>query len=172
MRTLFGTLRPAGNTGDQSLATAVTAAQTNSTGQTAVFTVETANIALVSGGLGAMAIDQVVPSVAASLAFVGGGTIVASSANLFLRYSATEGAGRPLSLTGALEELGAYPLAMDATAWTGTKLDATTMRVEVDVSLPAGAVATLSVWELQAAAYGAGRLACGAAGDTYAEARA
>ena len=146
----------------------MTVTATNSTGSPVVSPLVTANIALVSGGLGAIVIQSVVASVAASVAFVGGGTVIASSANRILRYSATDATARALSLTGTLEVLGAYALAMDATAWNGTKLDATTMRVEVDVSLPAGASATLSVWELSAAAYGTGAIyATAAALDVY-----
>jgi hypothetical protein len=52
--------------------------------------------------------------------------------------------------------------------WTGTRFDALTLRIEMDVTIPAGQTATLSVAELVAEAIEIADFVGGAAGDAVA----
>jgi hypothetical protein len=164
----FGTLRPSGSAGDRDLGTGISGTFTNSGGSPQSATVATAPVAFVPGGLAGIALDGVLFSVAVSKAIDAGVTITSGPRVIWI-YNTLEGQ-EDITADGTVQDLPISRLEPAALPWTGTKLQATTVKVEMDVLVPAGKSATIMLLELFAEAVTLAKfMSGGSAGDLVSE---
>jgi hypothetical protein len=169
VRTLLATLRPAGNAGDQNLATGISVSFTNNTGSPTVALLATSNLSFVPSGLGSVLADQVVMGLAAEVSITGSGAIQSGTHEVVLTYVGIESARVwDLFTPGQIVDGLPRKKAPNGATWTGDVMDATTVRVEVDVLLQPGSSATLTVYEIRMRAFDSFEVRLGgAAGDVH-----
>jgi hypothetical protein len=157
--------QPSGATGDGDASTSISVSQTNGGGSPIIATIATAELPVAPCGLGSLEFAAARFSVMGMGAVGSGVTVTGSRLVWTLGLNHDEIA---VELDSTMEASGLYRTAPGNLPWTGTRFDALTLRVEMDVTIPAGQTATLSVAELVAEAIEIADFVGGAAGDAVA----